>query len=115
MGLRSAFDAATAERYLSHLEPAWKVIQDDAGRLRIRRRYRTKNFMKGLDLFQRIAEVAEAEGHHPDLALESWNNATVSVWTHERGGLTENDFVLAAKIDALGKADLLSKKPPLDD
>jgi len=45
---------------------------------------------------------------------QSWNNVTVTVWTHERGGLTENDFIVAAKIDEVEKADLISKKPPLE-
>ncbi len=49
---------------------------------------------------------------HPP--TQGWNNVTVALWTHERGGLTENDFIVAAKIDAVEKADLLSKKPPLE-
>jgi 4a-hydroxytetrahydrobiopterin dehydratase len=43
---------------------------------------------------------------------QSWNVVTVTLWTHERGGLTENDFIVAAKIDEVEKADLISKKPP---
>lgn len=239
---RSAFDRPSAERYLAHLQPGWRLVSDDKGRLRVRRRFRTKNFVKvrrkgfkfeqaqftassapflrpsfqtrkdgtivparalrrvvpdalaspqqyaprtalnlpppththtlqGLELLQRFGAVAEEEGHHPDLAIEvgggsstlgcgptlrdpsaggrgqlrrsppsprpvvltpaasrpppppphprcprqGWNNITVSLWTHERGGLTENDFIVAAKLDEVDKAGLLSKKPPLDD
>lgn len=72
----------------------------------------TSRTPQGLELFSRVGAVAEAEGHHPDLHLEGWNNVTLSLWTHERGGLTENDFVVAAKIDRLELGDLLSKKPP---
>lgn len=50
------------------------------------------------------------EGHHPDLHIESWNRLRVEVWTHSSKGLTENDFILASKIDALDKEGLLSKK-----
>ena len=50
------------------------------------------------------------EGHHPDLHIESWNRLRVEIWTHARKGLTENDFILASKIDALDMEGLLSKK-----
>ncbi|GBF90186.1 hypothetical protein Rsub_03319 [Raphidocelis subcapitata] len=115
MGFSTAFDRASAERYLSHLGPGWRLIEDGRGRLRMRQRYRTKNFVKGLEFLQRIGAVAEAEGHHPDLHLEGWNNVTVVLWSHERGGLTENDFIVAAKIDAIEASDLISKKPPRED
>jgi 4a-hydroxytetrahydrobiopterin dehydratase len=58
--------------------------------------------MPGVRLVDRIAEVAEAEGHHPDLLL-SWGLLTASLVTHAVGGLTENDFVLAAKIERLAR------------
>jgi 4a-hydroxytetrahydrobiopterin dehydratase len=52
------------------------------------------------ELFRRVGEVAEAEGHHPDLHLVSYHDVAVELWTHAIGGLSENDFILAAKIDA---------------
>ncbi|KAK8484970.1 hypothetical protein V6N11_019433, partial [Hibiscus sabdariffa] len=57
-----------------------------------------------------ISDIAETEGHHPDLHLVGWNNVTVEIWTHAVGGLTENDFILAAKINALDLHHLLRKK-----
>ena len=57
--------------------------------------------MAGIDFFNRCAEVAEADGHHPDLHLEGYRNVSVELWTHAIGGLSENDFILAAKIDQL--------------
>ena len=48
-----------------------------------------------------VAEVAEADGHHPDLHLEGYRNVSIELWTHAIGGLSENDFILAAKIDQL--------------
>jgi 4a-hydroxytetrahydrobiopterin dehydratase len=65
---------------------------------RLEKSYRFKGFMTGVDFVNRIAEVAEAEGHHPDLLLK-YGSLTIHLWTHAAGGLTENDFILAAKID----------------
>jgi 4a-hydroxytetrahydrobiopterin dehydratase len=57
--------------------------------------------MAGMDFFNRIAEVAEDDNHHPDLHLEGYRNVRIELWTHAIGGLSENDFILAAKIDQL--------------
>ncbi|XP_022926377.1 uncharacterized protein LOC111782313 isoform X2 [Cucurbita pepo subsp. pepo] len=67
-----------------------------------------KSFLKGMELFELIAEVAEAEGHHPNLHLVGWNNVTIEIWTDAVGGLTENDFILASKINKLDAHHLLS-------
>ncbi|HUQ71150.1 MAG TPA: 4a-hydroxytetrahydrobiopterin dehydratase, partial [Planctomycetaceae bacterium] len=60
-----------------------------------------KNFLAGMAFFEKVAEVAEAEGHHPDLHLVGYRNVAIEIWTHAIGGLSENDFILAAKIDEL--------------
>ena len=78
--------------------PQWK--QTDDGQ-RIRREWRVKNFLAGLDFFQRVGKLAEDEGHHPDLHLTGYRNVAIEIWTHAIGGLSENDFILAAKIDQL--------------
>jgi 4a-hydroxytetrahydrobiopterin dehydratase len=78
--------------------PGWKLTEDGQ---RIRREWRVKNFMVGVDFFNRVAEVAETEGHHPDLHLVGYRNAAIEIWTHAIGGLSENDFILAARIDQL--------------
>ena len=57
--------------------------------------------MAGLAFFEKVAAVAEEEGHHPDLHLEGYRNVAIELWTHAIGGLSENDFILAAKIDRL--------------
>ena len=59
------------------------------------------DFLTALDFFRRIGEVAEAEDHHPDLHLVGYRNVTIELWTHAVGGLTENDFILAARINDL--------------
>ena len=78
--------------------PGWQLTND--GR-RIRKDWQVKNFMAGIAFFNCVAELAEAEGHHPDLHLEGYRNAWIELWTHALGGLSENDFIMAAKIDQL--------------
>jgi len=92
-----------AQKQLEQLE-GWYLTHDGG---RIRKDWKVKNFLAGMDFFGQCAEVAEADGHHPDLHLEGYRNVSVELWTHAIGGLSENDFILAAKIDrlpiALGK------------
>lgn len=61
------------------------------------------DFKKALDFVNRCGELAESEGHHPDLCL-SWGQVDVKIYTHKARGLTESDFILAAKIDRLSVA-----------
>jgi 4a-hydroxytetrahydrobiopterin dehydratase len=68
---------------------------------RIRKDWTVKHFMAGMRFFGRVAEVAEQDAHHPDLHLEGYRKVWIELWTHAIGGLSENDFILAAKIDAL--------------
>ena len=86
-----------AGRYLEELS-GWELSGDGK---RIRREWTAKSFLAAMDFFQRVAELAEDEGHHPDLHLTGYRNATVELTTHAIGGLSENDFVLAAKINDL--------------
>ena len=90
-------DHRTVERMLAGL-PHWRLIQDGKA---IRREWRVKDFMTAIDFFQRIADVAEAEDHHPDLHLSGYRNVAIEISTHAINGLSENDFILAAKIDEL--------------
>jgi 4a-hydroxytetrahydrobiopterin dehydratase len=78
--------------------PGWKLTDDG---IRIRREWAFKNFVKGIDFINRVAELAEEEGHHPDLHLVGYRNVAIELWTHAIGGLSENDFITAAKIDDL--------------
>ncbi|KAF7080512.1 hypothetical protein CFC21_084581 [Triticum aestivum] len=87
----------------------WEV-KNEGGIPKLHRAWKVKNFAKGLEFFQLVAAVAEEEGHHPDLHLVGWNNVKIDVWTHSVSGLTDNDFILAAKINELKLGDLLSKK-----
>ena len=76
----------------------WRLIAQGQ---RIRRDWKMKNFRSGMDFLNRVAELAEAQGHHPDLHLEGYREVSIVIWTHAVGGLTEHDFALAAKIDQL--------------
>jgi 4a-hydroxytetrahydrobiopterin dehydratase len=68
---------------------------------RITRSWTVKDFMAAIDFFNRIAAIAEEEDHHPDLHLEGYRKVTIALSTHAVKGLTENDFILAAKINGL--------------
>jgi 4a-hydroxytetrahydrobiopterin dehydratase len=76
---------------------AWKRT----GTERLTRTIKLRDFSEAMGFVVRVAMIAEAEGHHPDIHI-AWNRVRLDVWTHKAGGLTRNDFILAAKIDALG-------------
>jgi 4a-hydroxytetrahydrobiopterin dehydratase len=78
--------------------PDWKLTADGRG---IRREWRVKDFPTALDFFYRLGQIAEAEDHHPDLHLANYREVAIDLWTHAANGLTENDFIMAAKIDEL--------------
>ncbi len=86
-----------AERLLKELS-GWELTEDGK---RIRREWTVKHFMAAMDFFNQVAKLAEDEGHHPDLHLAGYRNVTIELWTHAIGGLSENDFITAAKIDEL--------------
>lgn len=75
--------------------PGWKVEGD-----RLVKTFVFDTFLDGIAFIQRMAELAEEEGHHPDFCVH-YRKVEVSLWTHAIGGLSENDFVLAAKIEPL--------------
>lgn len=76
----------------------WAIVH---GGERIRKEWIVKNFMAAMQFFERVASVSEAEGHHPDLHLVGYRNVAIEIWTHAIGGLSDNDLILAAKIDEL--------------
>ena len=76
--------------------PGWTVVEDH----HLTKELEFPDFMQALDATNRIGQLAEEQGHHPDLHL-SWGKLRVEIWTHKIDGLTESDFILAAKIDEL--------------
>src|SRR3712207_5184936 len=81
---------------LSRQIPGWVVV----GKLHLRREFRFKNFREALDFVNRVGELAEEQAHHPDMDF-GWGRAGVTIFTHRIDGLTESDFILAAKVDRL--------------
>lgn len=77
----------------------WRVVEEH----HLEKEFRFKNFRQALDFVNRVGGLAEAVNHHPDLTL-SWGKAGVTLWTHKIGGLSETDFVFAAKTDQLYEA-----------
>lgn len=81
------------------------------GATRIRKRYRFRDFKEAMRFVDAMAAVAEAEGHHPDFTVH-WDTVDVELWTHAIGGLFENDFIVAAKLDALPEAAAARREAP---
>jgi 4a-hydroxytetrahydrobiopterin dehydratase len=79
----------------------WQVVERD-GIKRLERSFEFKDFAEALAFTNKVGELAEEEGHHPDILTE-WGKVTVSWWTHKIGGLHKNDFVMAAKTDAISE------------
>ena len=91
---------AEAQALLSGLDARWHLAED--GRA-LTRQVTFKTFARAMAFLNRLAEVAEREGHHPDFCLTRWNQLSLSLTTHAIGGLSRNDFVLAAKLQAVIK------------
>jgi 4a-hydroxytetrahydrobiopterin dehydratase len=91
------YSRAEADAQIQRLR-GWRITGDGQ---RIRKEWTVKNFMAGIKFFNDVARLAEDEGHHPDLHLEGYRKLAIELWTHAIGGLSENDFILAAKIDEL--------------
>jgi 4a-hydroxytetrahydrobiopterin dehydratase len=94
-GIGSSFDEATAAAW-GELVPEW--TRDGASS--IERTWRFRTFRQAFDFAARVADLADEQGHHPDLEI-GWGRCLVRTTTHALGGLTENDFVLAAHVDRL--------------
>ena len=82
--------------------PDWEIVVQD-GIPRLTRTYTFKDFVQALAFTNRVGELAEAEDHHPDLHL-AWGKVAIEIWTHKIDGLTESDFIWAAKADRLLEA-----------
>lgn len=89
-----ALKGADLKRLLGEVNNGWRVIDEH----HLEKEYRFKNFREALDFTVRIGELAEAQRHHPDIYL-AWGTVRLTVWTHKIDGLTESDFIFAAKAD----------------
>ena len=96
---RSGTPPLTAERIaaLAALVPEWAVSED----AKLVREFRFRDFKEALAFVNRVGDLAEAEDHHPDILLHRWKRVMLTLTTHAINGLSENDFIVAAKIDAM--------------
>ena len=78
--------------------PEWEVVNGH----HLKRAFTFPDFAKALAFVNKVGEIAENEGHHPDIFL-TWGKAEITTWTHKIDGLTESDFILAAKIDKIAR------------
>ena len=89
--------AEPAARELLAGTPGWELAESGT---RLQRRFEFRDFVAAMEFVNRVADIAEQEGHHPDIAIH-WNKVDLVLWTHKIGGLHQNDFILAAKINRL--------------
>ena len=87
---------AEQRRLLAELDPQWKLVSGH----HLEREFRFEGFRAALDFTNRVGELAESQRHHPDIHL-AWGKVKLEIWTHKIDGLTESDFVFAAKTDRL--------------
>ncbi|MGB2694190.1 MAG: 4a-hydroxytetrahydrobiopterin dehydratase [Dehalococcoidia bacterium] len=94
----------SAERAAAYMPavPGWRFVEGEPSK--ITRRMKFKDFAQAMTFVNKVADVAESEGHHPDVCI-SWNKVTFELVTHAIGGLSENDFIIAAKINMLEGAN----------
>lgn len=93
------FDLERAEEYMVDVK-GWELLKVGEV-LKISREFKFKDFVEALDFVNKVGDLAETEGHHPDILMHSWNKVAVTLYTHSIGGLSENDYILAAKINTI--------------
>lgn len=95
-GAVAALKGNELNKMKQELDGGWQVVNEH----HLEKDYKFKDFREALSFTNKVGELAEAQGHHPDIYL-AWGKVKVTIWTHKVNGLTESDFVLAAKADRL--------------
>jgi len=92
-------DPLSPEQYEPYVEqvPGWQVEENK----QITRNLQFENFAEAMSFVNKVGDIAEDEGHHPDILIHGWNRVRITLWTHAIGGLSVNDFIVAAKIDRI--------------
>ena len=93
------FDISEIHKYQKKVD-GWDIVKDKKKIFFLKKKFKFKNFLDSQNFINKVGEISESEGHHPDI-LFGWGYAEISVTTHAIEGLSENDFILAAKIDQL--------------
>ena len=83
-------------RYMSELKTSWELFNNK----KIKKEFKFKDFKEAMVFVNEVAGIANAEDHHPDVSVH-YNRVVIELWTHAIGGLSENDFIVAAKVEAL--------------
>ena len=94
-----AFDIKEIHKYLKKVD-GWDVKSDESQIYYLIKEFKFKNFLESQNFINKVGEISENEGHHPDISF-GWGYAEIKITTHAIEGLSENDFILAAKIDQL--------------
>lgn len=87
----------SVDEFMTQIDDSWTLIEDGK---KIERKFKFKDFVQALDFVNKVGNIAEKQGHHPDIFL-AWGKALITLWTHKANGLTKDDFIMAAKIDEL--------------
>jgi len=93
------FDISEIHKYQKKVD-GWDIIKDEKKKFYLNKKFKFKNFLDSQNFINRVGDISENEGHHPDI-LFGWGYAEIKITTHAIEGLSENDFILAAKIDQL--------------
>ena len=89
-------NSGEAQKYMAEVT-GWSLIDGK----KIQKEFKVKDFKEGMVFVNKVADLAESEGHHPDIFIHGWNKVRFELSTHAIGGLSENDFIMAAKIDSI--------------
>ena len=94
-----AFDISEIHKYQKKID-GWEVIKNQSNCYLLEKKFTFKNFLDSQNFVNQVGKISENEGHHPDITF-GWGYAKINITTHAIDGLSENDFILAAKIDKL--------------
>ena len=96
------FDISEIHKYQKKVD-GWDILKDNKGNFFLNKKFNFNNFKESQEFINKVGEISEDEGHHPDISF-GWGYADIKITTHAIEGLSENDFILAAKIDQLTNA-----------
>lgn len=86
------------DKYLKEVHEGWKIENNPD---KLLREFEFSNFLQAVDFINKVAKIAEVEGHHPNIYLHDYKKVKLELYTHKIGGLHKNDFILASKIDRI--------------
>ena len=92
------YKLAQAQEYLKAVE-GWEILEGDT--LKLQRKFEFKDFKEAMGFVNKVADLANSEDHHPNINIHSYKKVNITLYTHAIGGLSENDYIMAAKINQL--------------